>query len=261
MEIRLLLTTYYAPMIFLIHGEDDFQSFEKLKFLKSGFIKKYGDLNISVYDEENSDVPKIYNDIMSVPFLSEKKMIVLEKLWSKWGKDDRRKVLDILIQVPETTILLFFEERSLDEKKAKTKDLAGLLKSIPPQNIFNFNKMNEREISQLINKKIKDKGYSIDYQAINTLSALIGNNSRQINQEIQKLMAYKTQEKNKKLKKGSFPNKGLDVFVAWVVEMLTTAGAAFLTIGAKLTEFCVGNSTAFVSEGNTTQNMKTRNNL
>jgi len=183
-------------MIFLIHGEDDFQSLEKLRFLKNGFIKKYGDLNISVYGEDSPDINKIYNDAVSIPFLSEKKMIVLEKLWSKWGKDDKKKIVDILPKIPETTVLLFFEDKNLVEKKAKSKDLAELIKNIPSQNVFDFNKMNEREISQFINKKVKEDGYNIDYQAINTLSTLVGNNSRQIDQEIKKLMAYRFNDKN-----------------------------------------------------------------
>ncbi|HRY59946.1 MAG TPA: DNA polymerase III subunit delta [Patescibacteria group bacterium] len=181
--------------VFLIHGEDDYLAREKLNFFKQGFIKKYGDLNISVYNNENIDLDGIMNDVVSAPFLSEKKMIILEGILTELKKDDRKKFIELIKKVPDTSVFFIYENRNLGDKKTKNKDIDEIIKSLRAKNIFEFKKISEFDIAKYIQQKIRSSEYKMDSRAINTLATLVGPNTRQIDNEIKKLFAYKFQEK------------------------------------------------------------------
>lgn len=181
--------------VFLIHGEDDFLATEKLKFFKQGFVKKYGDLNISVYGNEGFSIDKFLNDVLSAPFLSEKKMVILENVLTSMKKDEQKKLETLIEKVPETTILFIFENKSLINKKEKAKDRSSFLKKVSTKNTFEFQKATPNQIGKMMINVLSSNGYSADPKTINTFAALVGSNSRIAEQEIKKLMAFRFKEK------------------------------------------------------------------
>lgn len=175
-------------MIYIIHGEDDFLSYERLRKNKENFVKKHGDLGISFYDENDADIKKILDDIESLPFLTQKKLIVLENLIDKWNKDDKKKFIELSEKFPESSVVIFFER-----KKVNTRD--AIIKSVPSQNILLTPKLYGYEINNWIEKKLKEKGYTIDKTSASKLASLVGGESRTLDKELKKLMALKHKEK------------------------------------------------------------------
>lgn len=185
------------PMVFLIHGEDDFLASEKLIFLKNGSLKKYGDFNVVVFNNEAINVESIINEINSLPFLGEKRVVILENILTSLKKEERKRITECATNSPETTVIIFFENKDLLPYKAKDriKDIEDFMARLDKKNIFSFSAMDIGSLGRWIATKLKSQGFSIDTRAINGLVALIGNNTRQIDNEIKKLSAYKFSEK------------------------------------------------------------------
>ncbi len=175
-------------MIYLIHGEDDFLSHEILSRNKNNFTKKHSEHNISVFSEENSNIEEILTDIKSMSLLGGKRLVILEGLINKWNKEEKQRFVENIPEIPESTVVIFFENQKLKEN-----DL--ILKNIPPKNIFYAHQLYGYEINNWIEKRIKENGFRIDKQALSTLAILVGNNSRQLDKEIKKLTALKYKEK------------------------------------------------------------------
>jgi DNA polymerase-3 subunit delta len=184
--------------IFLIHGEDDFLSSEKLIFFRNGSIKKYGDFNVGGFSEENFDINRILNEINSLPFLGEKRVVILENILSATKKDDRKKLTEAVLSTPESTVIILFENKDLLPYKVKerVKEIENFIGKLDPKNVFHFQNMDTAKLNRWIGEKLKSKGFTIEPKAINGLVALVGYDTRQIDNEIKKLTSYKHKEKN-----------------------------------------------------------------
>ena len=183
-------------MIYLIHGEDDFVSSEKLRFFKTGSIKKYGDFNITEFNKENIDLQRFSSDVRSLPFLGEKRVVILENILSELKKDERKKLIETALVPNDQTVVIFFENHDLLNKKTKTKDIEEFISKIDRKNIFYYNNMDVAQLNRWVADKLKSLGFTIEPRAINGLVALVGNNSRQLDNEIKKLTSYKHKERS-----------------------------------------------------------------
>lgn len=185
-------------MTYLIHGEDDFLSSEKLLFFKNGSIKKYGDFNVTHFGEEGLDVNKILNEINSLPFLGEKRVVILENILSSTKKDDRKKIIEGTLSSPDSTVVIIFENKDLLPYKAKdrVKEIETFISKLDTKNVFHFQNMDVAKLNRWIADKLKVRGFVIEPKALNSIVALVGYNTRQIDNEIKKLTAYKFKERN-----------------------------------------------------------------
>lgn len=185
-------------MVFLIHGEDDFLAQEKLIFLKKGSIKKYGDFNVNEYSSENFNLEKFANEINSMPFLSDKRVIILEGILGTAKKDERKKLIDIAGSSGDQTVVIFFENKDLLPYKAKdrVKEIEDFIGKLDSKNVFHYQNLDLSRLNLWIGARLKSKGFEIEPKALNGLVALVGNNTRQIDNEIKKLTSYKHKEKS-----------------------------------------------------------------
>lgn len=184
-------------MIFLIHGEDEFLSSEKLLFFKNGSIKKYGDFNVLCFSNENLNLENILAEFRSLPFLGEKRVVILERVLTALKKDERKRLIEAALNSGEATVLVFFENQDLLPYKAKdrVKDIEDFIGKLDPKNVFHFQNLDVAKMNRWIGDKLKVLGFSIEPKATNALIALVGNNTRQIDNEIKKLTSYKFKEK------------------------------------------------------------------
>lgn len=193
-------------MIYLFHGEDELTRSEELARWKS----KLGDpalasLNTTILDGRKLDLSVLTRACETLPFMAERRVVIVENFWSKFeppkesrGKEKRLKISaadaalikelqQYLLKVPETTHLLFLESQTLsqdnpafhtlptDKKRAYTKEFK------PPM---------EDELWRWIEQRMKAKGGAITPQAAKELAHLVGNELRQLDQELDKLVAY-----------------------------------------------------------------------
>src|SRR3989304_9730839 len=107
-------------MIYFVYGTDTY----RLKKTIDAMREKYEDvsgMNSSVF-EGDYDSEKIRSSVMSLPFLADKRLVVIKNIFS--GKDiDSKKIAEILDSNPDSTVVLFTQEGEPDKRTALYKRL------------------------------------------------------------------------------------------------------------------------------------------
>lgn len=186
-------------MIFYIYGTNDYLCREKLKELESGFINKkdQGGLNIVRLTANNFDYDRFTQEVLTIPFLSEKKLIIISNLIAENSLNVKKIKEQIFnfIKNKEKTIdnnLLFIDVFE-DIKKIPLKDsLFNYLKK--QQYVWECHTPKGYKLTTWINKYCQLKKIKINQEAINELINLTGSELNQITLELSKLTAYKNGE-------------------------------------------------------------------
>jgi len=193
-------------MLYLFHGEDEFTRSAELAKLK----ERLGDpamasLNMTVLDGRKVNLAALIQTCNTLPFMSDRRLVIVEDFWSRFelregsrAKERQPQIsaadaafikglLEYLPRLPQTTRLVFIESRSLrptnpvfsalpaDKKQVYTKEFS------PPA---------ERDLGLWVEQRMKAKGGTITAQAAHELARLIGSDLRQLDQELEKLLAY-----------------------------------------------------------------------
>lgn len=125
--------------IFLIHGTNSFKKKEVLNNL----IKKFSEADLEKYHGSKIDISSFLTNLKAIPFLSEKRLIILENFFSinerKKEEDEEEllnetspidKLLKALESLEDFIILVFFEEKALDKRLKNTKKIQKLSEEI-----------------------------------------------------------------------------------------------------------------------------------
>jgi DNA polymerase-3 subunit delta len=186
-------------MFYLFHGEDEFSRSETLAALK----EKMGDpglaeLNIIVFDGSKVTLSELQHACDSVPFMAERRLVIVKGLLthlepkgkgekqSAWQKEYLEGLTQYLQHLPETTRLVFVEDRSIGKdnpvhRLTLAKECGHVREFEPPQG---------RQLNRWIEERVQKKGGQIEAAAIEELAAFVGNDLRLLDQEIEKLVAY-----------------------------------------------------------------------
>ena len=65
-------------MIIVIYGEESFLMEQKLQALKKEYNCNEENMNFSVYRGDEDSIETVYEDIITPPFFSDKKMVILK---------------------------------------------------------------------------------------------------------------------------------------------------------------------------------------
>ena len=82
-------------MIFVIYGEESFLMEQKLQSLKKEYDCNEDNMNISTYRANEDSLEEVYEDLITPPFLTDKKMVVLKNpyfLTTKKVKKDNNEL-------------------------------------------------------------------------------------------------------------------------------------------------------------------------
>lgn len=186
-------------MFYLFHGEDEFSRSETLAELKA----KMGDpalaeLNTTVFDGSKVTLGELQHACDSVPFMADRRLVIVEGLLARlepkgeegtlaaWQKEYLEGLTQYLKRLPETTRLVFIEDKSISEAnpihRLALADKRGHVKEFkPPQG---------RELSRWIEERVRKKGGRITSAAVEELAAFVGSDLRLLDQEIEKLVVY-----------------------------------------------------------------------
>ncbi len=195
-------------MIYVLHGEADLLRAEELKVLRDKWSdKQLGDLNTVVLDGKQLTIGKLRHHCDAIPFLSDSRVVIVENLLSRFeprrgDKDSQEETesnpalkqewLDYMPRVPVTTNLVFIESGALAKNNAALKFLEGAKKNAV---VKKFDPPNERGLPDWILKRVEGKGGQIEYSAANELALYVGNDLRAVDNEIEKLLAYRPGDK------------------------------------------------------------------
>lgn len=191
--------------VYLFYGEEEYLIDYFVENIKKTFIpKEVESLNFATLDGERIDLEDIYNACETLPFMSEKRVVVVKNLniFSRKGrnvkaeknfdKNDRKKLEEYIAYLSDDICLIFLEKgKKADKSKKivkKINDIGGLIE---------FNKLTGRDLDNWIKKSFKEQNKNISKTNINYLiqaSAYFDRNAHKtlydLKNEIIKLTTY-----------------------------------------------------------------------
>ncbi len=178
-----------APTFYVFHGEDEFTRAETL----GDFKRRLGppdtvDLNTTRFDGKSLTLANLRHACDAIPFLAERRLVIVEGLLTRITsqKEYLATLADYLPRLPETTRLVFVENKSLSAKhpilKLAQQEERGYAKC--------FDAPNAKGLPGWIEKRARKHGGQIEPQAAHQLATVVGADLRLLDQEIFKLVTY-----------------------------------------------------------------------
>ena len=180
-------------MNIFIYGSDSYRSQEHLKRLINKFKQERDPrgLNVIILDCEKNTPAEIIEQLLTGPFLAEKKLIVLKKMLSAVKKGEIQEELLTRIKqknLPENNILIFWEAAD-KPKTAAAKELWSLLTKEPYSQ--EFLTLTGPKLANFIKSELAISQAQISQPALNYLINNTNGDSWLINSLIKQLGAYK----------------------------------------------------------------------
>lgn len=180
-----------TPTFYVFHGTDEFTCAEAVADLK----RRLGPpdvvaLNTTYLDGRKATLADLQHACDAVPFLSEKRLVIVEGLLTRLSARADKHYLDALCgylpRLPETTRLVFIEYETLPPTHPVLKLVEGGARGYVKQ----FSPPDSKELPGWIAKRVKKYGGTIEPGAAHQLAAAIGADLRLLDQEILKLVTY-----------------------------------------------------------------------
>lgn len=151
------------------------------------FIEKYWENNISKISKSQLNSINIEQELTSLPFLSEKKLIILYDIpfsWDSKEQDDAKydddKIVNLLNKIPDNNFVLFVQENP-DKRKILYKKLIEIA------TIKEYSIPDEYSLKSYV----KDRLPLIESAALDKIIFYKNKSLEKIEQEIEKLILYK----------------------------------------------------------------------
>ena len=152
--------------IYLIHGSDSFIVKSKMKSI----IAKYDiDIfNLNTYDAEETNISNAINDATTIPFMSNKKIVVIKNAYFLTNEKLKKEItqnIDALVKyinnpVKETILIVTAPYVKLDERKAVTKALKTKAEVVFCES------MKKVDLTSWIRRQLGKQGIKIDREAM-----------------------------------------------------------------------------------------------
>lgn len=183
-----------APTFYVFHGEDEFTCAETL----ADFKRRLGppdtvDLNTTRFDGKSLTLANLRHACDAIPFLAERRLVIVEGLLTRITsqKEYLAALADYLPRLPETTRLVFVEDKSLSAKhpilKLAQQEERGYVKR--------FDAPNAKTLPGWVEKRARKHGGAIEPQAAHQLATVVGADLRLLDQEIFKLVTFTNAER------------------------------------------------------------------
>ena len=170
--------------IYLFHGHDNYSASQKLNHWRIEFEKKYGDLNFQLFEVEKFTASNFSEAVSTVPFLSDKKLIIIRDFLRDGGEEDQKALAEKLDDVPDYCIIVFIEH---DKPDARTTLFKKLSKS---GQAIEFREPERPQLVQWIKQEFGKKNTRIGNREADLLADTVGPDLWQMSQEIEKLSLY-----------------------------------------------------------------------
>lgn len=170
-------------MLYLITGGDEFSREEFVATLKSKMRGlPAGEHNITELDA-NTSIGDLITACNITPFLCEKRLVIGRGIVGKnRAAAARAELADYLPRLPDSTHLVLIENQETT--------LAPFAKSRAEVYSKSFPARRERELPQWITERARKRGIRIAADAARALVDTIGEDTRALDQEVEKLAAY-----------------------------------------------------------------------
>jgi len=172
-------------MILFFYGEDTYRLNQKLRELKEKFISaSLGDTNLSIVDGKTATFDEIVRQILAMPFLSKKRLVIIKNLLSEGKKEIIDKMTDFILKTPEATVVVFAEEGVPDRRTSLFKKLNR------PKLAQEFKPLENEALRRWVRSEMEKAGAAIEPAALTKLIDYVGSDLWRMSNEIKKLASY-----------------------------------------------------------------------
>lgn len=168
-------------MIITLTGENSFGLGRELERLAAGFVAEHGELALERLDGEEADFARVSEALTSLPFLANKKMVVIKRAGA--NKDFVEKAESILSSLPETTDVILVEPK-LDKRLAYYKFLKRAT------DFREFREPSEPDLAGWLVAEAKERGGQLSPRDAQYLVERVGHNQQVLDSELDKLILY-----------------------------------------------------------------------
>lgn len=179
--------------IYVFYGKETFLLSETVRLLQEHAIpEEERDFNFSMFDMEETEIDTAVEDAETLPFMGEKRVVVIKNPYFLSTEKKKEKVehhlekFERYIEEPSpfTILALIAPYEKLDERKKITK----LLKK--KANVVEMNELSVSETIAWMNELARQEDVLIEQSAIDQLFALTSGNLMIISSEMKKLCTY-----------------------------------------------------------------------
>ena len=170
-------------MIYLFYGEDRYRLQKRLLQIMATHQGAAGDINISKISEKY-EFNVIKNEAESLPFLSDKRLLVIYNVLKSKDKTLSGNLSKWLTTLASDNDLVFVEDEAPDQRTSLYKTLAKVGK------IEVFGELKPFEAVNWIKAQVSGKKATIEPDAANLLQLYCGSDLSRLSNEIDKLTSY-----------------------------------------------------------------------
>lgn len=168
-------------MIITLAGENSFGLQQELDKLVGMFVKQHGDLALERQDGEEAEFSRLQEAVTGLPFLADKKLVVLRA--PSTNKQFAERAEQLFSDLPETNDIILVEPK-LDKRTAYYK----FLKS--HTDFREFTELDQHGLAQWLAKTAGQRGGSLSSADARYLVERVGTNQQLLSNELEKLLLY-----------------------------------------------------------------------
>ena len=180
-----------SPCIYLLHGNDEFaiQGFLKENLIPKMGVKTDAAMDITTLDGATDRLEAIQSEVQTIPFLSKRRMIILNNPLAL-AKKDRNAFKEFLAIVPETTALVLVAGILPAPKKGVHWLIDWAQSNSDRCWTRGFTLPTGAAMTSWIHDQAADLGGNIEKSAAQLLASYIDEDPRLAKKEIEKLLTY-----------------------------------------------------------------------
>jgi len=177
-------------LIFLI-GVDTCRSQKKLSVMRERFLEKFdpSGMNVQEFDGAKAKLGDVAQAISSVPFLSEKRMVIVKGLLTHAStKPDAVPWSKLFQSVPDSTICILQDDVSV--KKGVKHTLVKEFSDTDDVHVYQFPTLEGAALVRFAEEEARRTGLRVDRVRLQDVVRRVGPDTWQLRNEIGKLAAY-----------------------------------------------------------------------
>lgn len=178
--------------IYFIYGEDHFLIKNIVEKIVNITVKSCPEFNYNDF-KLGATVQEIYNSVEMMPLMSDKKCVtVCDYNFEKCPSSEYNKMLELLKQPNESTVLVFWFESVVPVAKKTTERIKNLFELINKNNgvICSVGHRTNSELVSIIKKAAEKRGCRINSQVAGYVIETCGSDMFTLKNEIEKLCYY-----------------------------------------------------------------------
>ena len=169
--------------VYLFEGEEGYLKEKALKKLKKRIISsEYEEFNYERFSGANISASQIIESANTFPLQAKNRLVVVEEIDKL--SDEAQRALGRYLDSPVGTTCLVCTGEKLDKRKRLYKTF------LEKGKVVSFYPLWEGEVMAWIKGKIEKEGKRISSQALLCFKSRVGNDLRELNNEIEKLVLY-----------------------------------------------------------------------